>query len=262
MSTTSSNLQTTDFVSTTNSNLQATDFVSTTNSNLQATGAVTDAQSPDLSTGAKAGIGVGVAIGVLALLLLGALLLRRRRRNLKTDQTPYGIDTKQELDGTSYATPKVKDVFPPVAELDASEPHSDIMSSQPGTRIRDPIASGSFVAGGAEPHTQANLTSTERPPRVAPHARSEDAVEPPSLAASRKVNSIVAYPQELAGVVPETRSAASAPHEARVRKVEGEHDIEQQIKRIKEEKKRLTRINELERLEAELQERLAGSTST
>ena len=204
---------------------------------------------------------MGVAIGVLALLLLGALLLRRRRRNLKTDQTPYGIDTKQELDGTSYATPKAKDVSPPVAELDASEPHSDIMSSQPGTRFRDPIASGSFVAGVAEPHTQANLTSTERPPRVA-HARSEDAVEPPSLAASRKVNSIVAYPQELAGVVPETRSAASAPHEARVRKVEGEHDIEQQIKRIREEKERLTRINELERLEAELQERLAGSTST
>jgi MYXO-CTERM domain-containing protein len=199
--------------------LQATDFVSTTNSNPHATGAVTDAQSPGLSTGAKAGIGVGVAIGVLALLLLGALLLRRRRRKPKTDQTPvtdqmpYGIDTKQELDGTSYATPKVKDVSPPVAELDASKPHSDFTSSQPGTRIRDPTASGNFAAGGAEPQTQANLTSTEPSPLVAPHARSED-------------------------------------------------DIRQQIKRIREQKERLTRINELERLEAELQERLAGPTTT
>jgi LPXTG-motif cell wall-anchored protein len=221
---------------------QATDFVSTTNSNPHPTGPVIDAQSP--STGAKAGIGVGVAIGVLALLLLGALLIRRRRRKPRTDQTPvteqtpltdqtpYGIDTKQELDGTSYATPKVKDVSPPVAEVDA-----------------------------AEPHTQANLTSTE-PSLVAPHARSEDAVELPSLAASRVVNSSVAYPQELADAVPETRSAVSAPHEARLREVEGEHDIQQQIKRIREEKERLTRINELERLEAELQERLAGPTST
>ena len=230
---------------------QATDFVSTTNSNPHATGPVTPSlsitssatgsvtQSPSLSTGAKAGIGVGVAIGVLALLLLGALLIRRRRRKPRTDQTPvteqtpYGIDTKQELDGTSYATPKVKDVSPPVAEVDA-----------------------------AEPHTQANLASTEPSPLVAPHARSEDAVELPSLAASRVVNSSVAYPQELADAVPETRSAVSAPHEARLREVEGEHDIQQQIKRIREEKERLTRINELERLEAELQERLAGPTST
>src|SRR5262249_37904195 len=103
---------------------QATDFASTTTSNSNSTGAITDAQPPGLSTGAKAGIGVGVAIGVLALLLLGALLLgalllRRRKRKPKTDQTPvtdqtpYGIDTKQELDGTSYATPKVKDASPP-----------------------------------------------------------------------------------------------------------------------------------------------------
>lgn len=230
--------QATDFVSTTSSNPHPTPSLSTTSSNPHPTGPVT-------STGAKAGIGVGVAIGVLALLLLGALLIRRRRRKPRTDQTPvtdqtpltdqtpYGIDTKQELDGTSYATPKVKDVSPPVAEVDA-----------------------------AEPHTQANLTSTEPSPLVAPHARSEDAVELPSLAASRVVNSSVAYPQELADAVPETRSAVSAPHEARLREVEGEHDIQQQIKRIREEKERLTRINELERLEAELQERLAGPTST
>ncbi|PMD22231.1 hypothetical protein NA56DRAFT_97492 [Hyaloscypha hepaticicola] len=241
---------------------QATDFVSTTSSNPHATGAVTDAQSPSLSTGAKAGIGVGVVIGVLALLLLGALLLRQRGRKPKTEQTQYGMDTKQELDGTSYATPKVKDVSPPVVELDALEPYPDFTYSQPGTRIRDPIASGSFPAGGAEPHTQANLTSTEPSPLVVPHARSEDAVELPRQVASREVNSSVAYSQELAGAMPETRSAASAPHEARLREVEGEHDIQQQLKRIREEKERLTRINELERLEAELQERLAGPTST
>lgn len=240
--------------------------MSTTNSGTRATGAGTDLQSPGLSTGAKVGIGVGVTIGVLVLLLLGALLLRRRRRKPRIDQTPitdqtrYGIDTKQELDGTTYATPRVKDVSPPVAELDASKPQSDFTSSQPGLRIRDPIASSCFAAGGAEPYTQANLTSTEPSPLVAPHARSQDAVELPSLAASMLVNSSVAYPQELADAVPETRSAASAPYEARLREVEGEHDIQQQIKRIREEKERLTRINELEKLEAELQERLAGPT--
>jgi len=236
--------------------------VSTISSNSHATGIVTDIQSPGLSTGAKAGIGVGIAIGVLALLLLGALLLGRRRRKPKTDQTPYGIDTKQELDGTSYATPKVKDISPPVAELEASEPHSDFTSSQPGTRMQDPIASSSFTAGGAEPQTQANLASTEPSPLIAPHARSANAVELPGLVTSREVNSSVANPQELTSAVPETRSAASAPHEARLREVEGEHDIQQQIKRIREEKERLTRINELERLEAELQERLAGPTGT
>jgi hypothetical protein len=169
---------------------------------------------------------------VLALLLLGALLLRRRRRKPKTDQTsiteqkPYGIDTKQELDGTSYATPKAKDVTPPIAELDASGPRSDLPSSL-----------------------------------VASHTQSEVAVELPSLAASRVVNSSVAYPQELANAVPETPSALLATHEAKFREVDGEYDIQQQIKRIREEKERLTRINELERLEAELQERLAGPTS-
>lgn len=204
--------QATDFVSKTTSNpsatatVAATDFVSTTTSNPSATATVTDVQSPGLSTGAKAGIGVGVAIGVLALLLLGALLFRRKPKidqTPVTEQTQYGTDTKQELDGIPYVTPKVKDVSPPVAELDASELHSDFTSSQQGMTIRD-----------------------------------------------------------LIDAVPETRSAASAPHEARIREVEGEHDIQQQIKRIREEKERLTRINELERLEAELQERLAGPTST
>jgi MYXO-CTERM domain-containing protein len=215
---------------------QPTDFVSP-----HATSAVTDAQSPGLSTGAKAGIGVGVAIGVLTLLLLGALLLWRRRRKPKTDQTPvthqtpYGVDTKQELDGTSYATPRVKNTSPPVTELEASEAHSDLTSSQPGTRILDPIASD---------------------------AQFEDAAKLPGLAASSEINSSFTDPQEPADAVPETQSTASAPHEVRLREVDEEHDIRQQIKRIRTEKERLARIDELERLEAELQERLAGPTTT
>ena len=174
---------------------------------------------------------MGVTIGVLVLLLLGALLLKQQRRKpridqtLITDQTRYRIDTKQELDGTTYATPRVKDVSPPVAELNASRPQSNFTSSQLGLRIRDPIASGGFAARGAKPHTQANLASTEPSPLVAPHARSEDAVKLPSLAASRVVNSSVAYPQKLADAMPETRSVASAPYKARLREVEGEHDI-------------------------------------
>jgi hypothetical protein len=58
----------------------------------------------------------------------------------------------------------------------------------------------------------------------------------------------------------DAQSAASAPREPVVGEVEEEHDIQQQIKRIREEKERLTRINELGRLEAELEERLARST--
>ncbi|KAH6714058.1 hypothetical protein BKA61DRAFT_55400 [Leptodontidium sp. MPI-SDFR-AT-0119] len=203
---------------------QATDFVTTAYLNSPAINTLTDTQPPGLSTGAKAGIGVGVAIGVLTLLLLGALLLWRRRRKAKTDQTPvtnqtpYGVDTKQELDGTSYAIPRVENTSPPVAELEASEAHSDFTSSQPGTRILDPIASD---------------------------AQFEDAAKLPGLAASSD------------DAVPETQSTASAPHEVRLREVDEEHDIRQQIKRIRNEKERLARINELERLEAELQERLA-----
>jgi MYXO-CTERM domain-containing protein len=215
----------------------------------------TDALSPGLPTGSKAGICACVTIGVLALLLLGVLLLKRRRRKPKTDcmpvpeQTPYGVDTKQELGWTSYATRRVKDVALPVAELGAPDPYSDFTSSQPGTRIRDLIASGSFTAGDAEPHTQANLISTEPSPLAAPHAQFEDTVELPGLAASRGANSSVTNPQNMVDAVLETRSVASAPHEASLGKVEGGHDIRQQIKRIREERERLTRINELEILE-------------
>lgn len=50
------------------------------------------AKSKGLSTGAKAGIGIGVAIGAF-LVLLGALLLCRRRRTRKTTTLPRGLDT-------------------------------------------------------------------------------------------------------------------------------------------------------------------------
>ncbi len=90
---------------------RASDFFTASSSGSQtvgsstgsATNTVTNKPPHGLSTGAKAGIGVGVAIGVLALLVLGALLLRKRRRQkdeakqtTSTDQVPY---TKPELDG-------------------------------------------------------------------------------------------------------------------------------------------------------------------
>ena len=72
----------------------ATDFASpttttTVNSNSNATSNVTaTAKSSGLSTGAKAGIGVGVAFGVLALLLLlGAIILRKRHRRMPSPKT-------------------------------------------------------------------------------------------------------------------------------------------------------------------------------
>jgi hypothetical protein len=76
--------------------------------------------SGGLSTGAKAGIGVGAAIVVLVALMIGWLVLRRRRRD------------RESLD------------VPPVArELDAG---SNIVEAAPGeprkelyTQVREPV---------------------------------------------------------------------------------------------------------------------------
>jgi MYXO-CTERM domain-containing protein len=203
----------------------------------------TATSSPGLSTGAKAGVSVGVIIGVLTLLLLGALLVRRRRRRRKpiADQTPYGVGTKQELDGNNFVTPRVRDTASHIAELDASEHLSDVTSSQQGTRIRD---------------------STGPSPLAAPHARSEDVVEQPGPAASSEGVSSAADAQERVGDGPERGSAAPPPQDAGLGEGEEQDGIRRQIKRIREEKERLSRINELERMEAQLEERLAGPSST
>lgn len=65
---------------------------------------------PELSTGAKVGIGVGSALAVIALLLLGFLIYQRRRRDGIKDggiagATESGGYQKAELDGQTVRRP-------------------------------------------------------------------------------------------------------------------------------------------------------------
>jgi len=53
--------------------------------------ASTSASVPELSTGAKAGIGVGASVGGLALVAVGAWLLLLRRRNASKTSSPSTI---------------------------------------------------------------------------------------------------------------------------------------------------------------------------
>lgn len=239
------------------------------------TDATTDARSSNLWLGPV----LGITIGVLALVLLGALLIMRRRRKPRSnriaviEKTPCGLDAIPELDGAFYVTQNIRDAPPHVAELDASERPLQSTSTDLVTRTEIPRPSRSLAARGAKSTTQAELASTEIPSFAVSHARFENAAELPSLVAAKKVKSGVAHPQELADAASKTPSVAPARHETRVVELDGEDDVKQQIKRIREEKKKLTRINrkekerlrrinELERLETALQDRLAGRKPT
>lgn len=212
-------------------------------------------QSPGLSTGAKAGIGVGAAVGVLAVLTLGALLLKRQRRTIKSQPEPsteeklYGIDSKQELDGAFQRASSVEDASPSVAELDAPV-------QPPGS------ASGRLATSGPWPLARAELSSREPSPNIP--RRSDGSSELPGPAASREVKPSATNCQELAADARETKSTVPAPPEANLEAVdvEGEHDIQQQLIRLRNERARLTRIHELERMEADLQQRLGRSKET
>jgi hypothetical protein len=81
------------------------------------TAADADAASSGMSTGAKAGIGAGIGAAVLALVIVGALLFRRRRRKQTsvTKAAPQKPEhnAKPELDGAALAHGTEKGSTPP-----------------------------------------------------------------------------------------------------------------------------------------------------
>jgi LPXTG-motif cell wall-anchored protein len=194
-------------------------------------------QPQGLSTGAQAGIGVAVAIVVLALLLLGAFLYFRRRRQRqpalteppRSDYDTHGLYTKPELEADDVPKNKPPAAEPQIAELDAQGEtlrDTDEAVSRPKPEIRESSASRSVAAKDQEPR-----------PRP---AVSTGAVSTPD-------EPLASLPEDTAA-----RDSGAADEE------ESEEELRRKIHRTKEERERLARIDELSRLEARLETKLAA----
>jgi hypothetical protein len=195
-------------------------------------------QHQGLSTGAKAGIGVVVAIVVLALLLLGAFLYFRHRQRQRhpaptepprSDYDAYGLYTKPELEADNIPKNKPPAAEPQIAELNAQDEilrDTDEAVSRPEPEIRELSASRSVAAKDQKPQPRP-ATSTGAVPT----------------------------PDELGASLPEdtaARDSGVADEE------ESEEELRRKIRRTKEERERLARIDELSRLEARLETKLAA----
>lgn len=221
---------------------QSSDFpTSTKTSTTPSTVTVTITAPPQpqgLSTGARAGIGVAVAIIVLALLLLGAFLyfLRRRRQRQpapteppRPDYDTHGLYTKPELEADDVPKNKPPAAEPQITELDAQGEilrDTDEAVSRPEPEIRESSASRSATAKDQEPQPQP--------------AASTGAVSTPD-------EPVASLPEDTAA-----RDSGAADEE------ESEEELRQKIHRTKEERERLARIDELSRLEARLETKLAA----
>ena len=141
---------------------------SSSGSGTSATGSSTGSSSPlpptpGLSTGAKAGIGVGVTLGVLA--LLGALLFFLRRRKWQGDGAAADVDEKRRRDDDK----EVVDVS-----------HEPLTAKTYGAH--------EMAAGGNAGATAAQipmLDGTERGTRVEMHGEHKPMVELPSVQEQR-----------------------------------------------------------------------------
>jgi len=143
--------QSTDFVSTPTSSTtfttSATGLPTTSATGLSAASTTTGRVSPTpdagsgLSTGAKAGIGVGSAIGGLLLIIVGILLFRffKRKQDVEQDRRPesylappkYGAQelqqdkTRTELESDSHSAPYLRSGrYTGPIELEAERDHS------------------------------------------------------------------------------------------------------------------------------------------
>jgi LPXTG-motif cell wall-anchored protein len=192
-------------------------------------------QPQGLSTGAQAGIGVAVAIVVFALLLLGAFLYFRRRRRQRqpaptepprSDYDTRGLYTKPELEADDIPKKTPPAAKPQIAELDEILRDTDETVSRPEPEISESSASRS-------------VTAKDQKPRPRP-AASTGAVSTPD-------EPVASLPEDTVA-----RDSGAADEE------ESEEELRQKIHRTKEERERLARIDELSRLEARLETRLAA----
>ncbi|KAL2817769.1 hypothetical protein BDW59DRAFT_152460 [Aspergillus cavernicola] len=105
--------------STTTASLATSASISSTTSSSSTSRPTSTSQNPPLSTGAKAGIGIGAALVVITLLLLGFWLYRRRNRKKRGAPTSAAEGyQKPELDGQTVKSPVEEADGPQIFEAD------------------------------------------------------------------------------------------------------------------------------------------------
>jgi len=194
--------------------------------------AASTAQPHGLSTGAKAGIGVAVTIMVLSMGLIGAYLFFRRRKvqqrtaaTVNVDRNLHGMYTKPELEAGDYSAKKTyQNPETQVAELEANSTIPPYQQTQTLPQSREHRES--TTASAADP--EASSSSLQSPNMTLLGENSTDAPAP----------------------APSTMNPSS------VNEDENEESLRRRIQRIKDERQRLGRINELAKLEDELERKL------
>jgi hypothetical protein len=239
-----------------------------------ATGSQTLApQSNGLSKGAQTGIGVSVAIVVLATALIGACLFYRYNRGQKrarptvgedrnpdaVDNTIHGLYAKAELDATNQqraaAHPGIGQNLSvyPAAELEAGNyatrayQHSEPQAAQP-----EPVAELDAI-----PEIDTNTASHSGQP-TQPLPQRWEHQEPSSASAAHPEASLgpATAILSIAGATDAPGPSTTPKNAADENEGENEEVLRHRIQRIKAERERLDRINELAQLEDELERKL------
>jgi hypothetical protein len=249
-------------------------FPTTTGSTQGATGSQTPApQSNGLSKGAQTGIGVSVAIVVLATALIGACLFYRHKRGQKrarptvgedrnpdaVDNTIHGLYAKAELDATNQqraaAHPGIGQNLSvyPAAELEAGNyatrayQHSEPQVAQPA-----PVAELDAI-----PEIDTNTASHSGQPTQPLPQRWEH--QEPSSASATHPEASLGPPTAILSIDGATDAlgpSTTPKNAADEDEDEDEEVLRRRIQRIKAERERLDRINELAQLEDELERKL------
>jgi hypothetical protein len=205
------------------------------------------ASTGGLSAGAKAGIGIGVTVGALCVLILaGYYLLRQRQRRsppLPTDE-PVLDDQKMPFQPQSGKFANAQPNFDNsnTRDLRYSEAFTSL-SNQDTAVTDDEIRELDVPARGAH-----ELETSERPHELGistppPQELGISTPPPPELGISTPP------PQEL-----DARTLASqrTGYTQRLSELDDE-TLHRQLQQVRKERETLTRINELARLEAELE---------
>lgn len=178
------------------------------------------AASNKLSSGAKAGIAVTSVIAIFALLALGIIFWARRRRS----HTHQGASTDP-----SPAEPKAVVYQDPIIDHQSPEPHYGVPingQSPSSGFVQHEGARGSFI--GSEAH----------------HPYSPDSIHNVHKDSYIPVGGISNFNH--------TGSFVEVPGES-------QEDMRERLKRVKEERDRLSRIHELSQMEAQLEASIARS---
>jgi hypothetical protein len=179
----------------------------------------------------QAGIGVAVAIIVIALILIGVYLFRRRKARqlaaatVNVDCGFQGLHTKPELEAGDNSAKKMYQIpKTQIAEL--------------GANSNIPLGEQTQILPRSREHQESATTSAADPETPSPSLQSPNA-------ALLTANSAGAPAPATSGMNPSSEEEE-----------ESEESLRHRIQRVKEERQRLGRINELAKLEDELERRL------